>query len=40
MAKVMRVFAVIYGLVFVLMVLIALLSLFGAFSHQYMDPGM
>ena len=40
MDKVMKVFSVIYGIVFVLVVVLAVLSLLGAFSHQYMDPGM
>ena len=40
MAKFMKYVWYLYALIFVIIILGAVLSFFGFFSHEYMDPAM
>lgn len=40
MARFMKIFALVYAIVFVAIVLLALYSAFGGFEHEFMDPGL
>ncbi len=38
MAKFMRFLYMLYGLIFVVLIAVAIYSFFGGFSHEFMDP--
>jgi hypothetical protein len=40
MAKFMKYFSWLYALIFAVIIVLAVISIFGGFSHPFMDPGM